>query len=273
VSVEIMAWNIADGFSDKDRYEGIVEVVTERMPDAIIFSEAWHQDQVAWLGEAARHFMSAGYNLRHTKYEDDEDRDDRHGLLAMVHRRAWGGHSSVVRISGRNALMMGMKDPATGARFNFYGAHLNDRSEASRLSQVAAMIRALNIVGGDNPVVVAGDLNASYRKGLVPGAFRLVGPLFKDVPVVNYAPGYKPDRLTFAADSLRRAGEMAIGSTMQAFRDEGFKDAHPGHRPTISLLNLDHILVRGPRVIDSEVLPKTPLSDHRAITATLEVEA
>lgn len=270
MAVDILAWNLADGLSDKDRATGIVKVVEAQQPTAAVFSEAWQQGEEKVLDGVLKEFQDFGYEVIAVPYEDTEARDDRHGMLGLVRTEAFNASrpSGPISMLSRSAIHLSMIDPKSNIPFDFFGVHLNDRNEDSRLEQAHAL---LDIAGDVDPVIIGGDFNAMYRRGAWPRTLHLIGPLFQPVPEINYAPGYKPPRLHFVGDVFRRAGEMAEGTTLSTFREAGFWDTHPKHRPTIGPFNLDHILVRDLRVIDQQTHPKTPHSDHHAISAVLVV--
>jgi hypothetical protein len=60
VAVDILAWNLADGLSDKDRATGIVKVVEAQQPTAAVFSEAWQQGEEKVLDGVLKEFQDFG---------------------------------------------------------------------------------------------------------------------------------------------------------------------------------------------------------------------
>jgi endonuclease/exonuclease/phosphatase family metal-dependent hydrolase len=265
MAVEVLAWNIADGFSDEARAAGILQTVQEHEPTAAVFSEAWHEGDERVLEHVVEKLEDFGYVVTPQLYEDAEARDDRHGMVGIVRSEAVDRPATAVRLAGRNAIHLSMADPRDGASIDFFGVHFNDRGERGRMEQAQAL---LDIVGDARPVIIGGDFNAMYHRGVWPRALAQTTPLSRHVPEINYAPGYKPPKVHHFLDRLRRAGEMACGATLQAFSDVGFQDTHPAHRPTVGPFNLDHILVRGPRVASRQIHPKTD-SDHHAISAVV----
>jgi endonuclease/exonuclease/phosphatase family metal-dependent hydrolase len=168
---------------------------------------------------------------------------------------------------GRSAIYLPIIDRVRDENIDIYGVHLNDRNEASRVQEATSL---LDMIGNDNDkVIVGGDFNATYRKDALGRILRVAIPLFRSVPVIDYKPGHKPPKLHHLADMTRRASQMAIGTTLELFEAANFEDADPDHRPTAGPFNIDHLLGRNVKFFDHEVLPKTPYSDHHAISATL----
>jgi endonuclease/exonuclease/phosphatase family metal-dependent hydrolase len=266
MAVEVFAWNVADGFSDQERSANILKVVQQQQPTAAVFSEAWHESEAHLLDDVLEAFEGLGYAVTPILYEDAEERDDRHGILGIVRTEAVDKPSRSIRLASRSAIHLSMADPESDDPIDLFGVHLNDRNESSRLEQAHAL---LEIIGDSSPAVVGGDFNAMHRRGVWPQVLAVTAPLLHPIPEINYAPDYTPPKVHHILDGLRRASEMACGSTLQAFADVDFRDAHPQHRPTMLMFNVDHILARGLQVIDRQIHAKTPDSDHQAISAVL----
>jgi endonuclease/exonuclease/phosphatase (EEP) superfamily protein YafD len=72
---------------------------------------------------------------------------------------------------------------------------------------------------------------------------------------------------------------MAFGTSLDVFREAGFKDADQQHQGTKSLVGpflnvqLDHLLTRGDNVntSDFKIVPAEDLSDHSMVVANFFV--
>ena len=123
----------------------------------------------------------------------------------------------------------------------------------------------LRLASAEQPTILAGDYNAMHRKGCV--AHILGSQVVRTVAARVPQPRIR---------SLGpRLSDMATGTTMRRFEDAGFKDADPYHQPTIKsrmpIAQIDHVLVSLHfRARRFRVYEHSPVSDHRAISVTLD---
>lgn len=148
------------------------------------------------------------------------------------------------------------------------GLHMDDRTEARRLAQVAT------IPPIDGPTVMMGDLNAMHASTFVARLGRLAHPLARILPRRDPISISEKQPLVYKAGSLMyRSSEMSQGRTLRALRERDLRDADPTHQPTIhGMFQLDHFLIsREVTASRVTVMSHITLSDHKPITAVLEV--
>jgi len=90
MAIDVLAWNVLDAFSDEQRARGVLDVTLQQRPDVAVFSEAWREGQEGLLDNVYGHLDKAGYSIAGGLYEDDDGREDRHGILAIVRRVVMG---------------------------------------------------------------------------------------------------------------------------------------------------------------------------------------
>lgn len=268
MAVEVMAWNVLDAFSDESRARGVLQVVQEQRPDAAVFSEAWREGKDGLLDNVLDDLDRNGYAVAHGLYEDNDGRQDRHGIIGIVRSELVADQKpQLVSLGSRNAVHVPVVSTAgTETVFDFFGAHLDDRSEQRRLAQAERLIAAADFSGR---VVVGGDLNAMHRTDPRAKALRAVRPIARRMPTVEPRPDFKPPKLKRIGSLASRLTDMATGTTLERFEDAGFEDADSRRQPTKGPFNIDHILIKGLVSFDQRTHDKSPLSDHRAISTSV----
>jgi len=269
MAVEIMAWNVLDAFSDESRGRGVLQVVQEQRPDAAVFSEAWREGKDELLDNVLDDLGRSGYTVAHGLYEDNDGRQDRHGIMGIVRSELVADQKpQLVSLGSRNAVHVPVVNPASGGEtvFDFFGVHLDDRSEQRRLAQAERLIAAADFSGR---VVVGGDLNAMHRTDPRAKALRLVRPIARCMPTVDPRPDFKPPKLKRIGSLASRLTEMATGTTLGRFEEAGFEDTDARRQPTRGPFNIDHILIRGLVAFGQRTHDKSPLSDHRAVSVSV----
>jgi endonuclease/exonuclease/phosphatase (EEP) superfamily protein YafD len=269
MAVEVMAWNVLDAFSDESRARGVLQVVQEQRPDAAVFSEAWREGKDELLDDVLDALNRSGYTVAHGLYEDNDGRQDRHGIIGIVRSELVADQKpQLVSLGSRNAVHVPVVNTAgdTETVFDFFGAHLDDRSERRRLSQAERLIATADFSGR---VVVGGDLNAMHRSDPRAKALRVVRPIARRMPTVDPRPDFKPPKLKRIGSLASRLTDMATGTTLERFEEAGFEDTDTRHQPTKGPFNLDYILVKGLVAFGQRTHDKSPLSDHRAISTSV----
>jgi endonuclease/exonuclease/phosphatase family metal-dependent hydrolase len=158
-----------------------------------------------------------------------------------------------------------------------YGVHLDDRAESTRQAMAQDLI--IDTKTMSVPTVIAGDFNATFDYGVLVRMMRAAAWAGSKI--------IKDDGTSRMGSLLRRSFEMTDGGTMDLFREAGFVETNPRHKPTETLkqrglefipsvpfLQLDHILYAGGaglRAFDFHIHPDGG-SDHREISVTIEGE-
>lgn len=269
MAVEVMAWNVLDAFSDENRARGILQVVQEQRPDTAIFSEAWREGKDKLLDNVLDDLDRGGYTVAYGLYEDNDGRQDRHGIIGIVRSELVADQKpQLISLGSRNAVHMPVVNRATGGETvcDFFGVHLDDRSEQRRLDQAIRLIAVAHFSG---QVVVGGDLNAMHRADPRAKALRFVRPIAKRMPTVEPRPDFKPPKLKRIGSLASRLTDMATGTTLGLFEEAGFRDTDMHRKPTKGPFNIDHILVRGVAAFGQRTHDENPLSDHRAVSVRL----
>jgi len=167
-----------------------------------------------------------------------------------------------LRLRTRNAYKLTVKDEETAV--DVIGFHGDDRSEATRRGQTAAILETIDM---DEPVVVGGDFNSVHSTDFVSGvigarAMRLAA---------NLIPLKRPRSLG------KRVVEMMDGSSLKQLLDAGFTDADNTHYPTsgklIPMFQLDHVLYTDAHLARTDFKPGkiSRESDHLPIMAKFTV--
>ncbi len=286
MALELASWNIKDGFSDADRIPLLLDGVFHCRPDFIVFPEAYAEGQEAQLDNVREDFDKQAYTTLHALYDDPDGRLDRHGIFAAA-RTDVLREAAVVSLAGRSAVRMLLEDPAADRRLDTVGAHFDDRTEERRLQMVTDLrtdVWQIDTRREDGAgFALAMDGNAMHRGDRYGRALRMSRCVTSWLPKQDPNPFEKPNPLLRAVSLGYRLGGMASGRTMAALEEMGLRDADPTHTPTMladkPVVQLDHIMVSSDvRVVGYQVFDRnaaadhglyTPVSDHRAIAATV----
>jgi len=272
VSIEVMALHVQDAFSDETRAQTVLDVVTLRRPDAAVFAEAWHDGRDQLLDDVLDTFTERGYATVHSLYDDDDGRQDRHGIIGIVRNRILTDQvPHVVRLGSRNAVYLPLANPESGVTTDLFGIHLDDRSEARRLGQTDALLGT--VVDPDRPTIVAGKFNAMYPSDPRAIVARALRPLARRLPTADPRPDVRPPRLKRIGSLAERTTAMAAGTTMQRFITADFIDADPAHQPTKGPFNLDHILYRGLVTAVGHKKNEILFKDQRTVRAVFDMHS
>jgi endonuclease/exonuclease/phosphatase family metal-dependent hydrolase len=278
MAVEIMAWNVLDALSDEQRARGVLREIGKQRPGAVVLSEAYREGKEQFLDDVVQEMDASGYHTVYGLYEDDDGREDRHGIMGLMRKdSAAAAQPKIISLVTRNAVHLPLLDTerSTETVIDFYGVHLDDRNEQRRMAQAEWLIGA---AGLNSRVVIGGDMNALHHDDMRAKALRAIRPIAKRMPSVEPRPDYTPPKLKRIGSLASRLTDMATGSTLQLFEAAGFDDVDPDRQPTKGPFNLDHILVKGPLVYFNQhthARPpvsdqnKAPLSDHRAISVSV----
>lgn len=279
--MKIASWNVEgrlSRFAEKGRRgspEQIIETIKRLDSDIIFLPEAF--DGTKRIEPEVQYQLDQlGYTPIVIAYDEHSDRQyqavvDPHMMLLsrleVVRRQEF-------RLGDiRTMVMADVVDPDTGQTVRIFGIHLDDRNEENRLRQVENLLPLIN--SSSSPVIAIGDFNAMHSAS-VPARILRNGAVLGAIDILPH-PRSK--------DILRRLSEMASGNTMREIEDSTtLVDADPKKRPTttpkmrdqewmpsIRMAQIDHILVSPEIAVSDFGVARDGGSDHRAISATLNV--
>jgi len=271
MSLDVLAWNVKDSFSDEARAAVVMDLIEAEQPDVAVFSEAYDESRDHLMSATQILFADKGYTTAYGSYDDDDGRKDRHGLLTIACQEL-EPLTKIVNLAGRSAMKLSVLDPISELLIDLYGVHLDDRSEQNRLVQAESL---LELVDQETPAVIAGDLNNMHRQDRRALELRGLGLVSRLLPKPEHTTaGQKGFSLARMGGITGRLSAMASGITLKLLESADFVDADPSHAATwgarIPLAQLDHVMVRDLGVVDFQVLPYYPVSDHRPIVAKLQ---
>jgi endonuclease/exonuclease/phosphatase family metal-dependent hydrolase len=273
----VMAWNVQDAIGDNIRGAGVLREIEARDPDVVTLSEA-HRTAEGPANRVLEQLVYRGYNVTEVPYHDTDGRADQHNMVALVKPEVLADDPRVIQLAGRNMIRFSLNTSA--GPIEWAGIHLFDRfarrpDEDRRIFQVNALARQL----ADCPAAgIAGDFNAMDTSRLS-RFLRAVRPLTYLLPTSE--PGEDNDSGIRRIGSLaERLCSMASGDTLRTLRSYDYENIDPAKQPTVPSarprVDLDHIMTRGLiatdfRVHDHLVYESVPVSDHRAISAVVQV--
>jgi endonuclease/exonuclease/phosphatase family metal-dependent hydrolase len=274
MNIKVFAWNLHDGLTDPNvNVDQLENEILREQADIAVFPEA--RSEIADLAdETVNRFEGEGYGLYQTDYDDADSREDRHGLLVLA-RPELVKSMKTIRLAGRSAIRLSLLHDTS-----FIGAHFVDRTVrinwgASSGGEEQRVEQAIEAALFSKPKgVIAGDLNATHKKGLTPTVLRVARPLAELLPALDPRPGFDTPKIQRLGSLAQRLTSMSTGKTLQALETDEFIDADPTSQPTMIKghikVQLDHIMVRNLAIVEpTKVLSATGLSDHRGIVAKL----
>lgn len=262
-----MGWNVRDGLGDGERAPQILQKLQEIEPDVAILSEANRTttgDSVV-MTASLEQLKAAGYLTERITYDDTDDRPDKHELV-LIKRRQTMGEAAIkaVRLGSRNALWTRL-EVAPRRFITYIGAHLDDRSEQSRLDQITDLRRFLTDM---TPKIFEGDLNSMVADDW---KAQLLRPLRYVLPNNVGSVLLEHGSFAYKLSLGRRVIDMANGQTLRELERLGLRNVHELLEPTMAskfpIFKIDHCYA-SPRlqVVRHVVHEHDPVSDHRAIS-------
>lgn len=257
--------------------EHILEGIEQLDSDVVFLPEAFDGTIPIEPGVEDR-LRELGYHLFKVAYNDQGERKyaasiDTHMML--LSRFEITHTEELTQVGGiRNMLSADIRDPESGELIRFFGIHLDDREEEGRLKQVNHLL-PLFAASKDMPVVALGDFNAMRRRSLPAHILRngIVRSLIR----------FWPEGET--KHTLQRMSHMADGETMHRIETNSHL-VHTDHRmrmtitpkarghekrPSVRLMQIDYIFT-SPDVDSRDfTVASDGGSDHRSITATLQI--
>lgn len=258
MAFKVASFNVlTPGFGDLRKVAPLVECTEQIDADVIVFPEGYRAEEYSSealeMTEIA--LKSLGYQVAMHAYDDKNGRPDRHGL---VYASRLNGNVDFEYTGERRSAHALVIDPATLTPVNFWGVHLDDRSEMKRLEAVEDIddVAECSIVAGDFNAM-SGRFRAERLLGL-----RAVGLMANQIPQAR------------ARSIVARLHEMASGETIQALEAKGLREA--GQAPTFPFrcpsVQLDHIMVSddlGTWDFKASSHKQKDVSDHRSVSCTV----
>lgn len=268
----VASLNLKDGLNN----EAVYGRVLAEGADVFVGPEGLRDDEeIASATKQA--FDDRGYHLAVVPYGDEREGKDGHKLAVAVKKDRLRGKPRVIDMLGRAALVVTLED-GTEEGTVVVAAHPTDLDEATRLDQIEALLGA-NELKYKPRIILAGDLNGTHRRGVVPFMLRStlsVTRRWKKIAPTREAVGkFSPGRFRSLA---QRLAEMAIGTTVAKAEAKGLTDAARRRRATKRFVRwlplgvqIDHIMSKGMRVrTPTTVKRMRGLSDHDLIRAEFE---
>jgi endonuclease/exonuclease/phosphatase family metal-dependent hydrolase len=278
----VIAFNINDNLNKKEvELKRVLQKQIDKHrnhPTLMTLAEAYRPGEVddAFVYRFGRYI---GQIATSTPYETSDNRRDDHVLVTSYDELLMAEPPQItrVRLATRNAIRMVINNSRLGNNLSFFGLHLDDRSEESRLDQVDAL---LSIIDPNDRTIVAGDFNSMNRETAAAQIALKLGELGARWRPESIDPNVETGKRTLVA-KLYGVSEMAVGAPMRRLTDAGFEDSDNSYFPssTINIVpgrlgpRIDHVLHSenaGVTVIDTATFPGP--SDHRGTRVTYRAE-
>ena len=284
MKLRVASWNIEGRLSrftesGKGSPEGIVDEIEALDADILTLPEAYDNTKGIAPGVEDR-LRGLGYKALKVPYENGgpvrrfEATQETHYMV--LSKFDFAKHRTIRLGDLRSMPVFSVEDPETHNEIpiTFFGIHLDERSSAYRLSQVDDFAKELE--GTEGSVVAMGDFNDMHTGSR---GSKLFGMKAVKAAASLLGQGSMGQLAGFAY-------EMAQGKAMaQIEAVTELRDADPLHRatttpklrsvpfmPAIRMIDIDHILISpGLKVSDYTVMRHDGGSDHRAISATIEL--
>ena len=280
MSLRIASWNIEGRFSDtgsksRGTPANIIKAIKELDADVLVLPEAHSEHSLNDLKSCRQQLGQMGYHIYDVPYQDDMALRSDTGvsrLSLVLLSRLKIDKLQIIRLADvRNALVALAHKDGDNHQFRVIGLHLDDRSETTRLSQIADLSKIIN--QSELPTIVMGDFNAMHGKDLWPARF------LRSKPIRFLSHIILPSVSMLAV-------EMARGETLHLLEtDTKLSDADIRHQPTttpkmrklnwmpsIRLIQIDHIFISKNISLEKFQIASDGGADHRAIIATLSIK-
>lgn len=276
MNVTIAAWNTEQRLTTltakrRGTPEHILSSIEKLKADILVLPEAYQNAPDVGVDEALR---SMGYSWVDARYDDLDREDEFDG--AMPHMRVLSKlpivSHSIHRWGGVRNLPVVIIQADAKTQLRVIGTHLDDRNEQLRTRQMKELIPFIN--ASDMPTVMLGDFNAMHGKGRA--------KIYGHKTARQLAAKVPHSEIRFV---LTRLSDMATGSILAGLEAKTrLRDIDPTRRPTttpkmrdiewmpsIRLAQIDHILISPDiRALDFKIA-RDGGSDHRALSATLQI--
>lgn len=275
--LKVAAWNAQDAFGDDERQAAALETVKQLDADVLYIGEfdpGGHPIS-SEIDEHQRNFAALGYRLCLSDYYRAGQLYN-HPLHHMAIADRTGGQTSEFTAGNRWAYHLSTNGS------DIIGIHHEDYREADRLEAAQQTTLLLDGLMADDerPQIVMGGFNAMDPDDEAATPLRLLRPtsealrrrLGDDFDYYIRPQGLAGRRNRLASLAVRLI-DMSSGSTVEWYRQQGFTQSDPLHRPTIGFgrgskprYKIDHILGRNVEFSEYQTM-RTKVSDHIAIAA------
>ena len=210
-------------------------------------------------------------------YDDGDLRLDTHDLFMIASKRLFREPTPFRTLGGQWSRMFASAVTYDG-KFGFVGMHGADRDQFSRdghdmkrKAQMEAVLRHIGELGVEK-AVIGGDLNAMSPERTLAKLLGVATSFTHLFPIKN--PGEKQTKLERFGSLANRLSYMALGSSITLLEENDFVNADPEMKGTMHLgpihADLDHFMGRGVEMDSFAVCPHGELSDHDAISVTIQ---
>jgi len=276
MNIKIAAWNTEQRLTTltvkrRGTPEHILESIRKLNADILVLPEAYQNEPDPGVDGL---LQEMGYAWIDARY-DDLGREELFAD-AMPYMRVLSKlpivSSEVYRWGNIRNMPVLIIRTSANSQLRVLGIHLDDRNEKQRMQQINEIIPFIN--SSDMPTVMLGDFNAMHGKGRA--------RLYSHKAARRLAASVPHPEIRFV---LTRLAEMAIGTTLARLeRRTSLRDIDPTRRPTttpkmrdiewmpsVRLAQIDHIMITPDiRALDFKI-SRDSGSDHRAISATLQI--
>ena len=274
-SLSVSTWNIKGGFSRPDVALPIVKELATSNADIITLPDTWREDSIHSTPTNRQRLISDADLQEHgyaalTSIVDTPVRPDDnyalYGYTTLYKNTLEPLETHEIRLGERPAhhlaLQLGQHS------LNLISLYFTDISEARRLKQVDDLLAYAETLK-DSPLVLTGDFNALHKDDRSARILR-AAPISAILSTIHIKNQLAP-----------RLVEMATGTTLERLENAGFIDLDPTHTPSmpgiLPLFQLDRVMAKDGATteviaVDTTIHQKTPLSDHRRLSTTLQLK-
>lgn len=273
--MKVASWNIEGRLSNvSTKHRGspkqILNNILSINADIMILLEAHSESDINNLSIINK-IKSQGYYIYSVPYDDDlqnrSDANDKRLSMVLISRFIIVDFK-IVKLGGiRNCIIASFS--YNNELITFIGVHLDDRNEKNRLKQTDTLIREISNI--NERIIIAGDFNTMHGEDAR-------SKLLRNNCMLSLSKYILPS-------ITQRAVEMAKGGSLLAIEKAGLVDADKNHSPTttlkmrgmewlpsIRIIQIDHIMITKDFNVKKYVVYVDGGSDHRAISADLNIQ-
>jgi len=159
--IKIYSQNSLDGFSEAGTSEEYIGLMRQMKPDAAVFTEAYKAGTETALSKPVEQLESLGYDAFYGPYDEQDDRNDRHGILIAIRKPLVGDKKPRLTRIGKRNIIESWLQFKKNQPIHLLGMHLNDRSESKRQAELDDLFQLIDIA--NIPTILTGDMNSVHR--------------------------------------------------------------------------------------------------------------